>query len=85
MKFQLILAGPYTSCQHTHQIWGKACDDRDLKLEIINLDSETGQTLEKDLNIKSFPALIVDGQVKAVGHPDAASAAELISKLLNQT
>ncbi len=84
MKFQLILAGPYISCQHTRQVWGKACDSRDLELEIIDLESETGQKLEKTLNIKSFPALIVDGQIKAVGHPDAASATELIIKLLKQ-
>lgn len=84
MKIQLILAGPYSSCQHTRQIWEKACNNNDLKLEAIDLESETGQKLEKSLNIKSFPALIVDGQIKAVGHPDAASATELITNLLNQ-
>ena len=84
MKLQLILAGPYETCLNTRKIWTNACDKHGLKLEVTDLESEAGQKLEAELNIKSFPALLVNNQVKAVGHPDSSAATELINNLIQQ-
>jgi len=84
MNLQLILAGPYEACNKTGDIWKQSCEAYQLELEILDLESETGQSLEKELNIKSFPALIADKQVVAVGHPDKDSALLLISQLIKR-
>ena len=84
MKLQLILAGPYETCNNTRRVWAQACDKHGLKLEVTDLESDTGQRLEAELNIKSFPALLVNNQVKAVGHPDSKAATELINNLIQQ-
>ena len=81
MKLQLVLAGPYQACIQTQQIWTEACQQHGFDLETTDLDSDIGKKLEQTLNIKSFPALIIDGQVKAVGHPDRDAAFKLIAKL----
>jgi len=83
-NLQLILAGPYQACLNTKKIWNEACKQYSLEIEITNLDEQLGKTLEKDLNIKSFPALIVNNEVKAVGHPNRDAAFELIKKLFEK-
>lgn len=84
-KLQLILAGPYQACLSTKEIWKEACAKYDLKIEITDLDEEPGISLEKNLNIKSFPAFIVDNEVKAVGHPNRDAAFKLIMHLFEKS
>ncbi len=84
MKLQLVLAGPYQACIKTKQIWANACQQHGLDLEVTDIENNTGRTLEQTLNIKSFPALIVDQQVKAVGHPSKETAEKLINNLTQQ-
>ena len=83
-KLQLILAGPYEACINTQKIWAEACEQYSLKIETTDLDEEPGITLEKSLNIKSFPAFIVDNEVKAVGHPNREAAFALIKNLFEK-
>lgn len=83
-KLQLILAGPYQACLNTKKIWTEACKHYSLEVETTDLDEEPGISLEKDLKIKSFPAFIVDNEVKAVGHPNRDAAFELIKKLFEK-
>jgi len=81
MKAILILAGPYSSCSATENIWKKLCNDNEIELEIFDLTNIDGQDFAKKLNIKSFPAFIIDNKVVAVGHPNEESAANVIQKL----
>ena len=57
------------------------CDDNDIALDIFELTNIDGKEIAEKLNIKSFPAFIVDNNVVAVGHPDELSAANVIQTL----
>ncbi len=81
MKLTLLLAGPYSSCEDTRQIWHEECLKHQLELEVIYLEDENGQELAREINLKSFPALIVDEKVIAVGHPDKHAAEKIIKRL----
>ena len=81
LKIQLILAGPYTACLKTQKIWEEACDRHAIKLDIMDIEHTASQTLIQQHNIKSFPALIANGKIKAVGHPTAENAEEIICQL----
>ena len=81
MKAILILAGPYSSCNATQLIWEKLCSDKGIKIEIFNLKNKNGQEFAANLNIKSFPALIIDNKVVAVGHPNEQTAEKVIQSL----
>jgi len=83
MKAILILAGPYSSCSATEIIWKEVCKDKDISLTTFDSTQDEGQKLSSKLNIKSFPALIIDNTVIAVGHPDSQSAEKIIFSLIN--
>lgn len=78
MKAVLILAGHYSSCHKTEMIFQKICDEKGIQLTVCKLTDKMGKIFIKDLNLKSFPALIVNNKVLAVGHPDEKSAKEII-------
>jgi len=82
MKLVLLLAGPYSSCQKTRHAWQETCFKQNIELDAIDLDNEKGQALAEQLNLKSFPALIHNNKVIAVGHPDKQKAEKIISDLL---
>lgn len=78
MKAILILAGPYSSCNATKIIWEEACMSKNMELKTYDLTQKEGQELSSELNIKSFPALIINNKVVAVGHPDEQSAKKVM-------
>ena len=81
MKAILILAGPYSSCAATQNIWQDSCSKYDIEFETHDLTDNIGKELAERLNIKSFPALIFNDNVIAVGHPDEQAAEKLIQTL----
>lgn len=80
----LILAGPYSSCNETQRIWEKLCVDKGIKLTVFDLTNEDGKNLANKLNIKSFPALIIDNKVIAVGHPNEETAKNVFQQNYSQ-
>lgn len=82
MKAILILAGPYSSCEATKIIWQEMCEKNNIEFEMYDLSDERGKEIASLRNIKSFPALIINDKVVAVGHPDEESAARIIKTLI---
>ena len=82
MKAILILAGPYSSCDATKHIWQDICLKNDIHFETHDLSGSIGKKIADNLNIKSFPALLINDKVVAVGHP-SEQAAEKVIKALN--
>jgi len=84
MNIQLVLAGHYTSCKETEKIWSVACLQHGIELEVLNLEKPDGEMLSLELNISSYPALIVNKIVKAVGNPDQDTANKIINKIVQE-
>ncbi len=82
MKLILLLAGSYSSCVKTQQIWQETCTKQNIELEVIDLEHTQGQTLANQLNLKSFPALILNQKVIAVGNPDKQKAEKIAAGLM---
>ena len=83
MKAILLLAGPYTSNSATKLIWDKACKNEGITLTTFYATNNNGMELSSKLNIKSFPALIIDNKIIAVGHPDKLDAEKVIHYQVN--
>lgn len=81
MKALLILAGPYSSCDTTKNIWQKICLKKSIEFETYDLSDPLGIETARRLNVKSFPALIVNDKVVAVGHPSEELAEKVITQL----
>lgn len=84
MIIQLVLAGPYSSCRDTEKIWSVACLQHELELEVLDLEKADGEALSLELNISSYPALVVNKVVKAVGNPDQETANKIIDKIVSE-
>lgn len=78
MKAILILAGSYSSCKATELIWQEVCRTENIELETFDLTHKEGQELSSKLSVKSFPALIINDKIVAVGHPDKKDALKII-------
>ena len=81
MEIQLILARLTAQCQATEKVWQSVCDEMNLDLHVYEVDSDEGQSLIDGINIKSFPALIVNGKIIAVGNPDRQTAEKILHSL----
>jgi len=82
MKLTLILTGHYSSCATIEKIWSEECSKHHIELDVVISETENGQNLAKQLNLKSFPALISGSKVIAVGRPDKHEAEKIIADLL---
>lgn len=80
MDIQLVLTKLSPQCQQTEAIWQSVCDTLGLVLQVYDIDSTDGQGLIDKLNIMTFPALIVDNKVIAVGRPDKDVAMNILSQ-----
>ncbi|HED15427.1 MAG TPA: hypothetical protein ENI64_01205 [Gammaproteobacteria bacterium] len=78
MQLQLILTDNCSSCAQTRKLWETVCDEFQLELIVLNLDSPDGKKLANTNALKTFPALLVEGRVRMVGLPGAQSARKLL-------
>ncbi len=79
----LILAGSYSLCHSTELIWQDVCDKYDIELKVYSMTEGNLPKYIEEKKLKSFPSLVIDNNVVAVGHPaDAKSAEKVISKLI---
>lgn len=82
MKAILILAGAFSSCTATQIIWQDLLDKKKIPLEAYDIRDDEGKQLSEKFKIKSFPALLIDEKVIAVGHPSESSAKEIIDSII---
>lgn len=82
MKAILILAGPYSSCDATKNIWQDICLKNNIEFETYDLSDDKGKETAKKFNTKSYPVLIVNDAVVAVGHPNQETAEKVIQDLI---
>ncbi len=62
-------------------IWRDACKDTGDTLEIVNTSDTRHHNLVEQLQLNTFPALIQDNRVLAVGIPTRENAWKLLTEL----
>jgi phosphoserine phosphatase len=82
MKLQLILADHCSTCTQTHHVWDELSREHGLELEVFTLDQRAGQSLADEHALSTFPALLINGEVKSVGSPTSEAARRLLEPLL---
>lgn len=78
MNLCLILDTNLAS-QKAETIWRDACKESCDTLEIVNTENTKYQPLVEQLHLNSFPALLQDNRVLAVGIPTPESARKLLT------
>ncbi|MCW8901133.1 MAG: thioredoxin family protein [Gammaproteobacteria bacterium] len=82
MKAILILAGPYSSCAATKNIWQDICLKHNINFETHDLSESIGKKIAVKMSLKSFPALLINDKVVAVGHPSEQAAEKVIQAIV---
>lgn len=80
MNLCLILdANP--SSRQAEAIWRDACEGSGDTLEVVNTENTKYQPLVEQLHLNSFPALVQNQRVLAVGIPTLENAKKLLNQL----
>ena len=80
MDLCLILDGNPAS-SNAESIWRDACQHSGNTLEVLKPDDPEYQTVLEQLKLNTFPALVQDNRVLAVGIPTAETARQLLMGL----
>ena len=80
MNLSLILDTKPAS-RDAETIWYDACENNGVTLEVIKPDNTQYQSLVEQFQLNTFPALVQDNRVLAVGIPTQESAEKLLTEL----
>ncbi len=80
MKVQLLVSDACTPCDQAEKVWRGVAAERELDFSVVNLAEPEGQRLADHLQLKTIPALVVDGVLVAIGVQSAEEARALVSR-----
>lgn len=83
MEIFLLTTDWCESCREAEALWRQVCEESGTAFRALNIEEdEQARAFAERLTLSSYPALLCDGKVLAVGLPSAEKARELISSLL---
>lgn len=78
MKVQLLVADWSPACGRAQQVWQTVAQERQVELSVVDVDQPEGQTLMEQLQLKTIPAVLIDGQLVAIGVQSREAAQAII-------
>ena len=85
MKVELLVADWSTSCRRAETIWREIAQDCGVDLDVIDVDQPQGQALMQQLQLKTIPALLIDGRLVAIGVQSRQAAQAIIDSARGET
>ena len=79
MKVQLLVADWSSACGRAQQIWQSVAQERHVELCVVDVDQPDGQALMRHLKLKTIPAVLINGQLVAIGVQSREAAHAIIS------
>lgn len=67
MEIEILVSKDCRSCAKAVAQWKQLCEERDIPLRVCDAEGERGRALVVRFDLKVLPALLVDGELKAVG------------------
>ena len=67
MKVELLVSEWCPTCPRAEQVWRAVAAERDFEFAVVDLAQPEGRELAQRLRIRTIPALVIDGELKAVG------------------
>lgn len=78
MKVQLLVSEWCASCHQAERIWGEVAQERDFDYQVVDMAQPEGKALVSQLRLKTIPALVIDGELKAIGVQSRGEALALV-------
>lgn len=67
MKVQLLVSEWCATCHQAERIWRDIAQQRDFDFTVLDMGQPEGKALVSQLRLKTVPALVIDGELKAIG------------------
>jgi glutaredoxin len=84
MEIKLILSDDCPHCAEAKKIWCSLCENNAIDIHVMKQGQIDANRIISDKNIKSLPVLMIDGEIRVVGHPTIESAQQFFSEHLSQ-
>lgn len=78
MEVRLLVSKWCPVCPQAEQVWGAVAHARALDYQVIDVADSPGRALVSRLRIKTVPAVVIDGRLRAVGLQSVAEATGLV-------
>ena len=80
MKVQLLVSESCVPCDQAEKVWRQVAGECALDFSVINLADPEGKQLADELQLKTIPAVVIDGILVAIGVQNLEEARALISQ-----
>lgn len=80
MKLQLLVSKWCPTCPAIERVWSEAAARQGLKLEVLDVTDSVGRGVAVDLGIRTVPAMVIDGKLRALGTCTISQAVALIQQ-----
>ena len=67
MRVELLVSEWCVTCPAAEAVWRTVAAEKDIDYAVLDLAQPEGKRLARELRIRSIPALVIDGELKAVG------------------
>lgn len=67
MQVQLVVSVDCPPCRIAEAVWGRTCADQGIACERVDLGSRDGRQLCEALELRTVPAVVINGKLVAVG------------------
>ena len=78
MKLQLLVSKWCPTCPAAEKVWSEAAAREGLPVEVLDVGNTHGRRLAVDLGIRTVPAMVIDGKLRALGTCTISQALALL-------
>lgn len=79
MQVQLLVSDWSPSRPRAEKVWREVAAEYDFALEILDVAQPEGQKLMRSLQLKTIPAVVIDGALVAIGVQSNDEARKIIT------
>lgn len=79
MKVELLVSEWCPTCPQAERVWSAVATERDFEFAVIDLAQPEGRLLAQRLRVRTIPAIVIDGELKAVGVQTPAEARQMVA------
>ncbi len=82
MKVELLVSEWCPTCPQAERVWSAVAAEREIEFAVIDLAQQEGRELAHRLRVRTIPAIVIDGELKAVGVQTMAEALQMVAAAL---
>jgi len=81
MHIQLLVSNTCAVCAQAESVWRTLSTQRNVRFSLVHIDDPDGHTLAERLNLRTIPAVLIDGTLAGIGVQTAEQAGAILDGL----